>query len=155
MPFLLFRFPVPTECPTRNKFGRYTGALNNGTGTYPGYITSEMVFDMRLAQAAGAKQTPNASAVATYDLSDPTSPYGSVHNPEKGPIGRRIAAHLYKALASGGPASALVVDGPRAVRAVAEPVVDAHPPSFKVTVTFTGGSAPFRMAGTKNCKRLK
>lgn len=32
----------------------YTGALNNGTGSYPGYISAEMVFNMRLQQAAGA-----------------------------------------------------------------------------------------------------
>ena len=59
---------------------RYTGALNNGTGTYPGYIDAEMVFDMRLQQAAGANapSVQNGSYVTTYDLSCPTSPYGSV-----------------------------------------------------------------------------
>ena len=33
---------------------RYTGALNNGTGSYPGYITGEMVWEMRIAQEQGA-----------------------------------------------------------------------------------------------------
>ena len=53
-----------------------------------------MVFDMRLEQAAGCENVSAASYVATYDLSVPTSPYGSVHNVEKGPIGERIAAQL-------------------------------------------------------------
>ena len=38
----------------------YTGALNNGTGTYRGYISAEMVFDMRLEQAAGCQNVSDA-----------------------------------------------------------------------------------------------
>ena len=38
----------------------YTGALNNGTGTYPGYISAEMVFNMRLEQAAGCQNVSDA-----------------------------------------------------------------------------------------------
>jgi len=45
----------------------YTGALNNGTGSYPGYISAEMVWKMRLQQAKGAAAVPNASVVVTYD----------------------------------------------------------------------------------------
>lgn len=133
----------------------YTGALNNGTGTYPGGITAGMVFAMRLAQGAGAAATANASIVATYDLSCPTSPYGSVHNVEKGPIGSRIAAQLFKAL---GDAPHLVVDGPRAVgarvvgaRRRAAATAAASSSSFEIAVTFAGGSAPFTARGTKNC----
>lgn len=129
----------------------YTGALNNGTGTYPGGVSAEMVFDMRLQQAAGTHSISNASYVATYDLSVPTSPYGSVHNVEKGPIGVRIATQLIAAL-RGVP----VLEGPRATSAqaslcksVAEGVKMWS--TFTVTVAFEGGTAPFSAQGTKNC----
>ena len=32
----------------------------NGTGSYPGYITSEMVYAMRLQQEAGSRGIANA-----------------------------------------------------------------------------------------------
>ena len=62
----------------------YTAALNNGTGTYNGSVTAEMVFKMRLQQEAGATGAAlgNASFVATYDqscaLPAPACPFGSV-----------------------------------------------------------------------------
>ena len=62
----------------------YTATISNGTGSYPqlGGITAEMVFDMRLQQAAGAAApTANASYIVTYDLScsDPVGcPYGAL-----------------------------------------------------------------------------
>jgi hypothetical protein len=37
----------------------YTGALANGTGVYPGFITGEMVWAMRLQQARGAAAVAN------------------------------------------------------------------------------------------------
>lgn len=123
----------------------YTGALANGTGRYDGYITSEMVFTMRMAQEAGAKASANATAVATYDYSCPTSPYGSVHNVEKGPIGDRVGASLFRAITG----SQDVVSGPRAVSATA--VANSNAVNFKVTVRFEGGSFPFSLRGTKNC----
>ena len=151
----------------------YTAALANGTGVYPGYITGEMVQAMRLQQAAGAARTPNATFVPTYDLSDPSSPYGSVHNPEKGPIGARLAAQLVKALRLVPGADEMVVQGPRATSVRAAPASaaggpaaapaapvgqmvvegrdDATPAGFEVTVAFAGGHAPFVRRGTKNC----
>ena len=84
------------------------------------------------------------SFVATYDLSVPTSPYGSVHNVEKGPIGERIAAQLMQAF-SGKP----VWEGPHAIDA------KAHSGPFGsswVNVTFAG-TPPFGIFPTKNCVR--
>jgi hypothetical protein len=149
----------------------YTGALNNGTGSYPGYITGEMVFNMRLQQAAGTASPgiENASYVATYDLSCPTSPYGSVHNPQKGPIGVRVASQLVALFGGSGsaltqsaltqsvpagsapaPAAAAVVEGPHATSAKwVQSGLGAG--VFNVTVAFAGGSTPFEMSGTKNC----
>jgi hypothetical protein len=83
----------------------YTGALNNGTGSYPGLITAEMVWAMRLQQqagvaaAGGAIAAGEAECVATYDLSCSAEagapgggcPYGSVHNVEKVGAGQRVA----------------------------------------------------------------
>ena len=127
----------------------YTGVLSNGTGTYPGGITAEMVFNMRLQQAAGTCNISNASYIATYDLSVPTSPYGSVHNVEKGPIGARIATQLISAL-RGAP----IMEGPRAVSARAHkslPERSSVSSTFVVVVEFNGGTAPFAARDTKNC----
>ena len=99
----------------------YTGQLSNGTGTYPGYITGEMVHAMRLEQALGAQRTTNASVVATYDLSCPTSPWGSVHNPDKAPVGARAAAQLTKLLRLSADSERLVASGPRATSVHASP----------------------------------
>ena len=136
----------------------YTAALNNGTGTYPGYVTAEMVFDMRLQQAQGTRGVPNASYVPTYDLSVPTSPYGSVHNVEKGPIGERIATQLMQALAgepaaAAAAAAAAVFEGPRAISATAvfTKLRATTGGVYTITVEFQGGRAPFGTSGTKNC----
>ena len=55
--------------------------------------------------------------VATYDLSVPTSPYGSVHNTEKGPIGERIARQLIQSFTRG---AAWVSEGPKAIAATSK-----------------------------------
>lgn len=131
----------------------YTGAITNGTGSYPGYISGEMVQEMRLQQAAGTAGggaiTANASYVATYDLSCPTSPFGSVHNPEKGPIGHRIAGKLVQLRALVPNAALRVTAGPRALSAAALFVPSLS--SWQVVVKFSGGSSPFFITGTKNC----
>ena len=41
------RFASPRAVFVAVQLPGYTGALNNGTGRYPGYITAEMVFEMR------------------------------------------------------------------------------------------------------------
>jgi hypothetical protein len=122
----------------------YTGALNNGTGTYPGYITAEMVHAMRLQQDAGTSGLANATVVPTYDDSCPTSPYGSVHNPSKATVGERVAQQLYQMLR---PEQPHIATPPRVVRATAA----ARDGGYDVTVRFRGGSAPFKLHGTKNC----
>ena len=131
----------------------YTAAINNGTGSYPGFISGEMVQEMRLQQAAGTTGggvvTANASYVATYDLSCPTSPFGSVHNPEKGPIGDRIAAKLVQLRSLVPNAASRVTAGPRALSAAA--LYAPSLSSWQVVVQFSGGSSPFFMTGTKNC----
>lgn len=123
----------------------YTGALNNGTGSYSGYISAEMVHAMRLEQDVGTASLTNATAVPTYDKSCPHSPYGSVHNTEKGPIGERVAAQLYQMLRPNQP----TIETPlRAVRATAKVASNG---GYSVTVSFRGGSSPFVLGGTKNC----
>ena len=115
-----------------------------------------------MQQAAGTTQggLSNASYVATYDLSCPTSPYGSVHNVEKGPIGERIAAKILQSYrvggGGGGGSDTVVTDGPHAIsaRVVSESASDTlfdGDGFFELEVQFAGGSAPFTMRATKNC----
>jgi predicted ThiF/HesA family dinucleotide-utilizing enzyme len=100
-------------------------------------------------QAAGTADLSNASFVATYDLSCPTSPYGSVHNVEKGPIGDRVAAKIMQLHRGAMGASAMVTDGPHAT--AARVVSDSGDGVYDVEVQFAGGSAPFTVRATKNC----
>lgn len=100
--------------------------------------------------AGAAPPTANASVVATYDLSCPTSPYGSVHNPQKGPIGDRIAQQLLRYFAPTPAPAPTVTEGPRATSAKVEQL-GAGSSRYRVTVDFSGGSAPFAMRATKNC----
>jgi hypothetical protein len=138
----------------------YTAAMANGTGRYAGLsVTSEEVFRMRLQQEAGCDGVAGGCAVVpTYDLSCQTDnpevragdncPYGSVHQPDKPAIGKRVALELAKQLLS--PAPADVVAGPRAAHATA-PSGAAWATSKTVTVSFSGGSAPFSLGATRNC----
>ena len=139
----------------------YTGALNNGTGTYPGYISAAMVFNMRLQQEAGARGVANASVVATYDRSCAASaqegcPFGSVHNVDKTAIGARVAASLHAMLAAD---SSATTEGPRATSAR---VVGAYGRgrratrrdglrTYEIEVSFAGGTMPLVAQPTKNC----
>lgn len=130
----------------------YTGALNNGTGSYPGGITSEMVSNMRIAQEKGVLQTDNAEMTATYDLScalnESFCPFSSVHTPDKVDQGARVALHLRRMLLK---EEALVVEGPRATDAVAMAQARGVEKTFKVSIEFAGGSEPFYLHGTRNC----
>ena len=130
----------------------YTAALKNGTGTYPGDISSEMVFTMRLQQENGCRNiSGGCSVVPTYDFScqagtEGGCPYGSVHQPDKAGIGSRIGGQLYKLLVD--PETSRVVEGPRATRAVATTSGGA---GYTVTVHFSGGTTPFALKPTRNC----
>ena len=138
----------------------YTAALNNGTGNYNGSVTAEMVFAMRLQQEAGTAGLDNASFVATYDqscaLPAPACPFGSVHNVQKDVVGARVGATLHNLLVGGDE----VVEGPRATKAslvttsatgsIAS-LMGGGRGHWKVAVEFSGGTAPFHTAGTKNC----
>merc|ERR1712190_442247 len=129
----------------------YTGELINGTGHYLGGITSEMVFDMRVAQEAGVKQTEQSEMAATYDLScalnESFCPFGFVHTPDKVDQGARVALHLRRLLLN---EDSLVAEGPRPTRAVVADNEAGSGRSFKVSVDFAGGSDPFYLKGTRN-----
>eukprot|EP00756_Hemistasia_phaeocysticola_P014060 Hpha_TRINITY_DN15321_c0_g1::TRINITY_DN15321_c0_g1_i1::g.89631::m.89631/K05970/SIAE; sialate O-acetylesterase len=129
----------------------YTGALNNGTGTY-GVITADMVYQMRMQQERGCHGVPTpCSVVPTYDFScsagsDGGCPYGSVHQPDKPDIGRRVGLLLHQYLR---PSTApRVVEGPRAVSATVSGIANN---AYKVELRLEGGSAPFSFRGTRNC----
>ena len=134
--------------------------MANGTGRYPSLtVTSEEVFRMRLQQEAGCTGVEGGCVVIpTYDFSCQTDnpdvmrehscPYGSVHQPDKPAIGKRVALQLYKQLVN--QATTDVVEGPRVTR-VTVPSQAAWLASKTVTVFFTGGSAPFTLRPTRNC----
>ena len=136
----------------------YTAPLNNGTGSFNGTVSAEMVFAMRLQQEAGSGGgLANATVVATYDqscaLPAPDCPFGSVHNVQKDVIGARVAAALHKMLAAD---DAAVAEGPRATGATAtrkrkQEGAATMGGDWDVSVSFAGGTAPFALAGTKNC----
>jgi len=138
----------PTDCCYCAQQPAPGGCLDAGSAKCcNSYINSEMVYAMRLQQEAGVRNVSAATVVPTYDLSVPTSPYGSVHNVQKGPIGARIATQLTQAF-RGDP----VLEGPRATSATARVVThDQGAQLWEVTVAFEGGSAPFVLAPTKNC----
>jgi len=134
----------------------YTAALNNGTGSYPNLsVTADMVYEMRLQQERGCEGVSTPCAVVpTYDLScsageDGGCPYGSVHQPDKPDIGRRVSLQIHKFLL---PKSApAVVEGPRAVKAVA--TQSGSSGSYDVVVTIEGGAAGqgLSLVPTRNC----
>jgi len=121
----------------------YTAALNNGTGSYEGGVTAEMVYNMRLAQEEGIAGVDSAAIVPSYDLSCPTSPFSSVHIPDKADVGARVALQLRRLMGE----TSLVAEGPRATAATAE----EGRSGFEVSVAFSGGSGPFELRGTRNC----
>lgn len=129
----------------------YTAPLINGTGNYsPLTVTADMVWTMRMQQEKGCIGVPGCKVIPTYDFScsagvDGGCPYGSVHQPDKAGIGKRVGLQLYELL---NPSSNVVVEGPRATAAVAVRSDTGH---WNVTVNFTGGTPPFRLGGTRNC----
>jgi hypothetical protein len=139
--------------------------MANGTGRYPSLtVTSAEVFRMRLQQEAGCSGVEGGCVVVpTYDFSCQTDnpavmvgencPYGSVHQPDKPAIGKRVALQLYKQLVD--PSTTNVVEGPRATRVTAPGRTEwgqtAEQGNRTVTVWFSGGSAPFTLAATRNC----
>lgn len=109
--------------------------------------------------------------VPTYDLScaagiDGGCPFGSVHQPHKVEVGRRVGLHLGKMLLPPPPipASRRAVQGPTAtqIHVVPGSLDTAVTPgrnnfaeqmlsTFVVSVSFEGGSAPFALRPTRNC----
>jgi hypothetical protein len=135
-------------------------------------ISAEMVYRMRLQQERGCEGLRNCSVVPTYDLSCAAGPsggcpFGSVHQPHKVTIGRRIALHLLRAGLGGGGTfeerngrrqQAVVAEGPRATEvkllggaAAAAGVARAGLTVFRLRATFRGGSPPFSLRPTRNC----
>eukprot|EP00937_MAST-01D_sp_MAST-1D-sp2_P006005 g6005.t1 len=133
----------------------YTAALKNGTGAYPGiFVTGEMVQQMRLQQEAGCTGVERCSVAPTYDVScqagvDGGCPYGSVHQPHKREIGRRVGLQMFKHLVS--PQTTVVTQGPRAT---AVSLVATVATTHTLSVTFAGGATPFALRGTRNCTTL-
>ena len=133
----------------------YTAALKNGTGSYPDLeVSAGMVFEMRLQQAKGCDGVERCSVVPTYDVSCQAGvsggcPFGSVHQPHKREIGRRIGLQLYKHIVA--PETALVVEGPRAT---AVTLVRSNGTTHTLAVAFEGGTPPFELRGTRNCTTL-
>ena len=107
----------------------------------PEWDFCNQLVNMRLQQEAGVAADPMAAAVATYDLSCPGCPYGSVHNTHKQSVGTRVAAMLRRLWYGN---NETVVEGPRAYNAVLVRTA-------QVQVSFKGGAAPFYQAGTRNC----
>ena len=111
------------------------------------------VFRMRLAQEQGVGGAASASGavVATYDLSCPHCPFGSVHNTDKAAVGARAAVQLSRLMHGGGG----VFEGPRASRATAAPAAvsggGGGGGGYEVTVSFVGAAPPFALRPTRNC----
>lgn len=144
------RFSAETTPFVTVQLPGYTAALINGTGNYNRSLTSEQVFDMRLQQVAGTTKVSNASYVPTYDLSCPTSPYGSVHNVEKGPIGKRVADQILLLLDGKGGIDARTATGPRVESATFQKI-GTGTGNFEFKLALAGGTAPWGIKGTKNC----
>ena len=108
------------------------------------------VFRMRLAQeqGVGGAMASNGAVVATYDLSCPHCPFGSVHNTDKAAVGARAAAQLARLLSGGSDGG--VYEGPRASMATAAPAAGGGG-GYEVTVGFAGAAPPFALRPTRNC----
>ena len=131
------------------------------------------LFAMRLQQEHGCAGLERCAVVPTYDLSCSAGiaggcPFGSVHQPHKVEIGRRIGLHLDKLLLAPGAGSPSAVQGPVATKVTAAPPASssslrrhitsedgdggsARLRQFAVSVRFSGGSAPFSLRPTRNC----
>ena len=130
----------------------YTAAYINGTGDFANMsVTGEDVFTMRLQQEQGCKGVQRCTLVPTYDMScqaglDGGCPFGSVHQPHKPQIGARVGLQLWKHLVS--LPTTEVLAGPVAQAAR---IVKRNGNSYSIQVDFAGGTAPFKLAGTRNC----
>lgn len=132
------------------------------------------LFEMRLQQERGCVGMERCAIVPTYDVScsagvDGGCPFGSVHQPHKIEVGRRVGLHLGKMLLTTNPsptpspAAARAVQGPTATYIHVAPAPEAaletdndgtvrlQQRSFLVSVGFDGGSAPFTLRSTRNC----
>ena len=109
--------------------------------------------------------------VPTYDLScaagvDGGCPFGSVHQPHKVEVGRRVGLHLGKMLLPAPSSAPRAVQGPAVTHihvARAPTTLDdkgaagksaiggKRLSSFVVSVSFSGGSPPFSLRPTRNC----
>ena len=121
----------------------------NPDATYANCVPG--VFNMRLAQDAGA-DAPKTMVAPTYDLgcpfgvNTPECPFGSVHNVRKVKVGARIATQLLSMLEH----DTIVAQGPRVASVTTADSADGSG-SQEVTVSFAGGTSPFKFAGTQFC----
>ena len=116
------------------------------------------LFQMRLQQEHGCAGVERCALVPTYDLScaagpEGGCPFGSVHQPHKVEVGRRVGLQLEKMLLDP-PDSRRVVQGPIATKVSARvlqaPATAGAATAFSVTVSFQGGEE-FRLGPTRNC----
>ena len=117
---------------------------------------------MRLAQDEGVHGDELAEVTVTYDLScpfgvtSPECPKGSVHNVNKSIICERAASQLIR-LRGLHPSSAVVTEGPRAVKVTASKSSGGGSrttgSTYNVHVTFEGGTGPLSQRGTQYCAK--
>lgn len=134
---------VPAVAVQLPAYTKDCSTLERRNGPSWNFCSGGDILRMRLAQQAGMSSDPLASVVATYDLSCPTCPFGSVHNTHKQSVGKRLALQLRKLWFN---ESALVAEGPTCKAATLDPD-DAS----KLRLHFNGGSTPFAFRATRNC----
>lgn len=116
----------------------------------PGYSEPlrEKIFSMRLAQDTGIQGIPKAAITATYDLScsNPDHcPHGFVHNVHKQPIGARLALQLRHLMYG----EEIISEGPRVTHWTSTLTKVTN--IYSVNVSFSGGTDPYFLKGTRNC----
>lgn len=112
-------------------------------------LDSSDLFRMRLAQETGFQSIPKTSITATYDLSCYNCwSHGTVHNPDKSDVGLRVSLQLRHLRGED-----IVFEGPRAtsVSMWDQKIGTGVNKNFTIKVTFSGGTKPFYLKGTRNC----
>ena len=120
------------------------------------------LLQMRLAQESGMRAVAgvatgtgtgggggSGAVSATYDLSCPSCPFGSVHNTHKVSVGARLALQLRKLWFND---TMVVAEGPR-VQSARRLVGGAGggTSTRRLRLLFSGGSGPFAFKPTRNC----
>ena len=110
------------------------------------------LLKMRLAQESGMRAVGavgthgvGGAVSATYDLSCPACPFGSVHNTDKASVGARVALQLRKLWFND---TMVVAEGPRVQSARHDSSAGSK---HRLRLQFIGGSGPFVFKPTRNC----